>query len=176
MKGVKRTNAYGLSENDVPKKVFIDTSVWIYTNGPQADPEDPVSACYSNLLSSLIMAKSTIFITPQVLSEFFNVTVRYFKNDNFRSLGQKAYRNSQDYKNNLPSMLSYVTSVLSTPNLVIITDIPVEDYTDFSSDNLDFNDNLYAKVCERDNLTMISHDGDFETCSFDVVIAKIDGR
>lgn len=157
-------SAYKIDIDAIPNQVLIDTSVWIFTVGPQADPNDPTSAVYSELLAKIIRRNSQIIITPQILSEFFNVTVGYFKRKYNRSMSNKDYRRSSDYKNNLSSILAYLNSLMSTPNICVIAEDDVSPLLSFVNDDLDFNDNSYVKLCLKNGYAIVTHDGDFKYC------------
>ena len=157
-------SAINIDINDIPDQLLIDTSVWIFTVGPQADPNDHISAVYSDLLAKVIKRNSQIIVTPQILSEFFNVTVGYFKRKHDKSMSNKDYRRSADYKKNLPAILAYLNSLISTPNISFIAENDVAPLLSFVNDDLDFNDNSYVQLCLKTGCAIVTHDGDFKYC------------
>ncbi|UBV43256.1 PIN domain-containing protein [Deinococcus taeanensis] len=167
MASFKRESATSLI--NVPEKVFIDTSVWLYTNGPQADPANNKSAIYSELLGKLIASNCKIYINQLVLSEFFNVVVKYFLKMHKKNMQIKAYKKTEDYRKNIQNMFAYLISVTKTPNLILIEYSDLDKYVEFVSEALDFNDMVYAKICMDMGLALITDDEDFSDTDCDII-------
>ena len=134
---------------------------------------------YSDFLQNALSAKSTIYITSLILSEFVNRCLRFDYNQWKKHPENIQY--GQDYKTNFIGSEAYresVKNVTSNVNRIIkLTDKFPDDFhiidLDFILRNLnhvDFNDSYFIQMAKKRDLKIVTHDADFFSPLFDINI------
>jgi len=163
---VRRLLQYPFSASD---KLLFDTNVWLHLYGPLSFPPDPRAKAYSAGFKIILHKKCKIFLDVLVLSEFVNVIARHryyarFPNSNSRPKF-KAYRNSAAF-NVVAKEITQACRRMSSESQYVDTDLSsfdVEDiYCQFERGGEDFNDLALSELCRRQNLTLVTDDGDFQ--------------
>lgn len=156
--------------------LLLDANIWIFLNGPAADPTDWRVKTYSNIYSRLLAAGSKLLLDVLVLSEFVN---RFARLEMKRlQPGQndfKAFRNSADF---LPVAKAIETQV----GLILMAcrplDHPFSEWNhagllkDFSAGTVDMNDQLLVENCRKHKIALLTNDGDFTNGGIPVFTAN----
>ncbi len=163
---VKQLLQYSFSASD---RLFFDTNVWLHLYGPLSFSPDPRAKAYSAAFKIILQKKCKIFLDVLVLSEFVNVIARHryyvrFPNPNSRPKF-KAYRNSAAF-NVVAKEITQACRRMSSESQYIDTDLSTFDveelYRKFEGGKADFNDLALSELCTRQNLTLVTDDGDFQ--------------
>lgn len=156
-------------------KLFFDANIWLYLFGPQ----QPMNYCvniYSKLFSDTVNAKSQIYIDVLVVSEFINRYVRL----EWELFGQytdsfKDFRNSVDFPPVAQGVVVAVKFIMKHCRKIesgyanLDIDSLMENYADGESD---FNDLIIIELCKNYGLTLVTHDGDFNTQEIPILTAN----
>ena len=145
--------------------ILVDANIWIYLYGPVPNPANWAVRTYSNVFSRILAAGSRLFLDVLVLSEFINRFARiemrrlHPTQNNF-----KTFRNSPDFPPVARSIELQVSQILMVCQPV---DHPFAEWNhadllkDFSSGNVDWNDQLIAENCRKNGLAVLTNDSDF---------------
>ncbi len=148
-------------------KIFIDTNIWLYLFYPGNGGDFGYSDIYENLIDS----GAKLFISEQVLSEYVNRILQAdfekYKEAQ-RQLGnvteisyKKDYRPTLHFKQSyLLAMRSINEDLLSVANVISIDHKDLESWCS-EYEMLDFNDNVYMKLSEKQGFGILTHDKDF---------------
>lgn len=124
---------------------------------------------YEELIGKIKKCKASILITSVQISEFINRCIRiqygiYKQNNSLDNLDYKTdYRSTQDYKDNMNSILSIVRNDI-LPGAICIND----KFDCIDPDKIyrigfsyDFNDALLVEIANLSDAFIITNDGDF---------------
>ena len=155
---------------------LIDANVWLDLNGPPS-LRDPHAEKYSKAFKRILAAKCMVFADVLVLSEFVNRHSRY-RFDMWKpskSATFKDFRSSTDYPAVAKDIANAVRGILKTCRPIDsgLESIDMELLLiDFEENRRDFNDQILAEMCRSQNLTLITHDGDFKGYEITVLTAN----
>ena len=160
-------------------RLFLDTNIWMFVYGPNSQDESRQEEVdvYSGAFKNMVEAKSKIYIDVLVVSEFINRYARiqfniqkeekkqYFKNF-------KRFRQSEEFKpiakaiaDDTKRLLKHCTRIESgfeTLNIEAIVD-------EYSEGKSDFNDQVIAAICKREELRLVTDDGDFADAGISIL-------
>lgn len=158
-------------ENHTPTnsdKYLIDTNILLLVYCPIASHRPDAQKQYSSYLSKLRAAKSELYVTSQVLSEFINTYFRLdFKLFQNKTAGRldykKDYRNSTDFKTTHSAMIP----ILQSQILKMCQKLD-DEFSSIDLDSvlknialIDHNDAYYAELIQRKRLHILTDDGDY---------------
>lgn len=144
------------------ERLLFDANVWLYLV-PPAGPK-PESKIYSDALKRALDTKSVIHIDVVVLSEFVNKSFRIRARI---SAGQDAkdFRKSTDFAEVAKDVCADARQVIETSHVRVDTEFTRFDLDqmldDFQSGRADFNDAAILETCRRNQLKLVTNDGDF---------------
>jgi len=169
-------SGYRFAETD---KLFFDANIWLFIYGPQGNPNDWKAKSYSGALANALKAKSQIIIDVLVVSEFINRFARIeydiqYPNKSNR-LDFKQFRNSpafapvaQAIVSTLRQILKFATRAESGFSGIDIQGLLVE----FEAGGHDFNDQVLVRLCQAQNLQLVTHDADFKGKGVNILTAN----
>lgn len=160
-------SAYTPLESD---KFFFDANIWMYLYCPIGNYKKDVIDQYSSFLKKAYNARSSIFISSLVLSEFFNAWIGLDFNilkgsdrSKYADFKRKDFRSTESYKNSATTIKTVVTKHIL--NIAKRTD---DKFKNISFDELfkeiemsDFNDNYYLAMANCENFKIVTNDYDF---------------
>jgi len=157
-------------------RLLIDTNVWLYLNGPQVRDDDK-SRKYSDALKRIRRAESHVLTDVLVLSEFINryLRIKYKVWKRRKEVEFKGFRSSTDYPAVAKDTANAVRVILKVcrPVDTALESIDMEALLiDFEKNRRDFNDQVLAETCRSQDLTLITHDGDFRGYEITVLTAN----
>lgn len=150
-------------------KFFVDNNIWMYLFCPLGNYREETVDAYNIFFLKLLQNKCTIYTSTLILSEFFNSYSRVDFNIK-KSQNPSRYRDyKRDFRNtdefNLLSkeicdiikdkILKYSVRLDDNFSTIDIYSILTED------SNFDFNDKYFAKICEDNNIKILTNDKDF---------------
>lgn len=150
-------------------KFFFDTNIWMYLYCPIGNYNQEIIRKYDGFLKRVLLAKSSIFISSLVLSEFFNTYTRL----EFNILKKKEPSKYQDFKRDFRRTELYKKLVLQIKATVKTQILKLAKRLNdkFSYINLDelfkdiersdFNDNYYQLLAATENIKIVTNDYDF---------------
>ena len=125
---------------------------------------------YEKLYAELLKKKGKLLLTAVQVSEFINKCIRfqydlYKKNNNLEPSYEfkKDYRNTDDYKNSMKSILDIVKNDI-IPMFNIVDDnfsIMEQEKIYVYGFSYDFNDALLVQIAKSNNAAIVTHDSDF---------------
>lgn len=173
------SNRYNLSNihNIIDKKIFLDANILIYLFGfgtySSANWEDQ----YANLYTKLNNQNNIFVVDYIVISEFVNRAIRieydnYLISNNLdrSTFKYKDYRNSLDGKEALKDIYLTLEDDILTDYEVIEKSYSKDDLMLMCKvDEFDFSDKAIIKICEDNNLILLTNDTDFKNSSIDII-------
>lgn len=158
-------------------RLFFDANIWIDLYGP-SEPGNRRVAIYSKALDRILHAQCAVYLDVLVLSEFINRVARIhfeivkdrmnFKNfKDFRrhSLFQETAKEISGSVRTLVKGCNCIDSLFSTVDLNQII-------TEFETAASDFNDLMILEICRANELTLITHDADFQNQDVPILTAN----
>ena len=147
-------------------RLLLDTNIWLYIFGPAGRTNAKVIRLYSEAFKRMLEAGSRISIDTLIISEFINSYARFaWKQRYAKTYGDfKKFRQSPKFKSIAEDIAAsirlimnrcrFVGSYLEHSNALSLID-------EYAKGDSDFNDQVLAHICQSDNLTLVTHDGDF---------------
>jgi len=166
MNNIIAIDSYQPQDDD---KFFFDTNIWMYLYCPIGNHKKKVIKKYSDFLKKILHAKSSIFISSLVLSEFFNAYTRL----EFNILKSNEPLKYRDYKKDFRETDAYkklAVDIKTTVRTRILkfTERLDDGFSDISLDELfdgieksDFNDNYLLTLAANKNMKIVTNDCDF---------------
>ena len=157
-------------------RLFLDTNVWWYVYVPQKPKATRQVDIYSQALRDIHEARSRIHIDVIVVSEFINAYARReWKNRRPDIKDFKFFRRSEDFESlaadiarDVKMVMSQCAQVPSGFDMLRIDEM----MSTYGGGHSDFNDQVIAQLCEREGLTLITHDADFTYQGIPVLTAN----
>jgi predicted nucleic acid-binding protein len=116
-----------------------------------------------------------------ILFEFANKILRHEFNISKEKLGLKApqykvFRETENYKVTTSLVANCIRKIAKFTKICYLNrddnDLLYELVDDFASENCDFNDMVFAKICKENKLTFVTHDEDFKNYGIKVITAN----
>ncbi len=172
MSNIIDISRYSFSKND---RLFLDTYIWLYIEGPNAGKGN-VARIYGNALKDMIRTGAQIGIDVLVLSEFVNRYVRKEYNQLKRKTEEfKDFRKSDNFPPVAEEIVYRVKRIMKRCERFEsgFNQIDIENLlADFQHAYRDFNDEVFVRLCKREHLTFVTHDGDFANTTIPVLTAN----
>ena len=122
---------------------------------------------YENLYANLQKKKASLLMTSIQISEFINTCIRFqfklYQDENTGAEFKKDYRNTNDYRDAMNSILEIVESDI-IPNFEFIDD----GFREINRDNIfqygisyDFNDAILSEIAKNQKASLVTHDADY---------------
>jgi len=147
-------------------KFFIDTNVWLYLLYPQSSlPSKSIIQAYSDFHHKLLNKGSLILTHPIQLSELINAVISieyklYTSKYQYQKL--KDWKKTQDFNRVRSEAQDLAKNITRQSSLISGTFAPseLEEIVD-NCDQADFNDLFFVKFAEKEQMNIITHDGDY---------------
>jgi len=172
---IKAVDSHRFSPRD---RLFFDTNVWLRIHTVGYDPNDQNVKAYSSAFRRCLDAGGPIFVDVIVLSEFVNRYARWrfeTQPDAQRVNAFKAYRNSSAFKPVAKEIADACRRILNICQRLddpfCVVD-PEELLAEFETGKVDLNDQLIARLCAAQNLTLMTDDGDFGGAGVPILTAN----
>ena len=156
-------------------KLFLDANIWLYLYGPQK-PGNRWVRIYSAVFSSILNAKSRIYIDVLVVSEFINTYARLkwkLVAPHIKSF--KVFRNGSYFKPVASDIAADAKRVIDHCSRIEsgFATLAIDDLlTDYAAGNSDFNDQMITELCKCNGLTLITNDRDFRSQEIPILTAN----
>lgn len=174
---IANISSYNPSSTD---KLFFDANIWLNLLNPLGSklPEiykENISEFYRKVLN----AKSRIYITSMILSEFFNAYARnefktYEKIKNKKLNYKRDFRDTYLFKNVIKDIQSLINDnilkdcIKLNDNFSSLNLNSINNNDDFTG--YDYNDKFYSLLCESEDITIVTADKDFnKSCKAKVI-------
>ncbi len=133
-------------------------------------------ATYSRALDNILAANSRIYIDVLIVSEFINTYARLKWNVMGKPHGDfKRFRKSQDFKPIAQNIASDIKLVLNHCSRVEngFKALDIDGLlAEYARGDADFNDQVIVALCRREDLKLVTDDGDFRGQGISVVTAN----
>lgn len=149
-------------------KVFVDTNILIFLFSPSyVQSNHNQIEKYSAIFTSLVKNKCTLYVNSHVVSEFINRCLRIDFDNNYNINGdknyKKDYRVSQEYLKTIQIVLKELKKFLKLANHINDDFVSFDISTAYTTTKeSDFNDLIIADTVRKNNLKLLSDDGDFK--------------
>lgn len=132
---------------------------------------------YSLAFKGALEAKSQLFTDVLIMSEFLNAYSRkkfniFFKNE-FKNF--KEFRNSKKFVPIAEEIASVAKAITGRCSLLDsgFADLKIDEALNkYAEGRHDFNDQVIAELCSKEKLILVTHDGDFKSCSVPLLTAN----
>lgn len=151
---------------------LFDTNIWIYLYSPVTSCHYALSDAFSKFMWKCLNQDCTIYITSLILSEFYNTLLRIeYKNQNCKSY-KGSFRAAQEITEEAMSIIenSIMCKVHKLDDSFV--DINLNDI----KPEYDFNDYYLVKLCQRNNIKIVTNDSDFKQFGDVLDIIMLDGN
>lgn len=156
-------------------KMFFDANIWLFLFGPQK-PNTYLVNVYSKAFSEIVKANGQIYIDILVVSEIIN---RWARQESaiagYTSESFKNFRDSADFKpvaHGITVAVKIITDfclrIESGFSMLNVDDLMY----DYANGDSDFNDQIITEICKGNELTLVTHDGDFRTHEIPILTAN----
>jgi len=154
------------------ERLFFDTNIWLLLFDCRSNRDISINAdakkIYSGAFKRALKAESQLFTHPFVISEFVNRLLRdehnFLRNLNEAHNDFKTWRGTDGFRTYAAVVATRTRDILKCCRLIENNfDEPalLSRLTYFEEDARDLNDEFLIEICERNNLTLVTHDGDF---------------
>ena len=146
---------------------FFDNNIWIFITDPATDKDKVKADIYTAFLDKVLRSQAKICTSSLLLSEYFNVVLRrdfaFFNHDNSKNF-KRDYRGTERCKETMKKTIRKIKRQILRASEKIddhFTAIGDDElFTDM--ERYDFNDKYFIELCLKENLVMVSDDGDME--------------
>jgi len=155
-------------------KLFFDTNIWILLFPAIGSKLSREQNIYSRSYRKALQAGCHIFINVLILSEYVNT----FARTNYKlftesggTLSFKDYRKSPDFSSVSRAIIVSCNKILSKCEKAEISfnSIDINSlFTEFQTNNADFNDLVIADICKRQGFSLVTHDKDFAKIDIEI--------
>ncbi|MDQ1769361.1 PIN domain-containing protein [Labilibaculum sp. A4] len=163
-------------------KFFFDNNVWMYIFYPMGNYNKLAIDKYSEFLGKVLDVGARIYVCSQILSEFYNSCLRL--DFNLWKDEDSSRRKSQFKRDFRPIERCKETSkilAMSIESQIVGASIRIDDsFSKIDIPNimervgeLDYNDSYFVELCEKNDLTMVSHDRDFLKVKEDITLVTL---
>lgn len=172
---VENIQSYAFKSGD---RLFFDTNIWFFINGPQADSSERQQRIYSQAYKEIISRGICIYIDVNVLSEFINRWARFAYNlwtEENGFVEFKQYRQLEEFKKVAEEISESVDQILIDCSVVTVRyeKAALNDFVDlFRTGAYDFNDPLLHHVCQKCGCTLVTDDADFIRSDIHILTAN----
>jgi predicted nucleic acid-binding protein len=161
-------------------EVLFDANIWLFIYGTYIPPSDPRVSIYSKAYSRALHAKCRVYLDSLVASEFVNRYARllhqlftgavldtpsaykeFRESANFTGVAQQIASDLRRITGNCQRIESGFRGLDISALLI-----------KFEAGKLDFNDLIFAELCESRNLMFVTHDKDFRGVNTTVLTAN----
>lgn len=159
-------------------KIFLDTNIWLYLFCPIGQYKEEIVNKYNQFFYDMLKNGSKLYTSSLVISEFFNTYSRIdFKIK--RQQDPRKYRNyKKDFRNSeeFGELSKNICELINNKILKHATKINdrfdniIMDNILLPNDNYDFNDLYIAELCLREEIKVLTNDGDFKKIGADIEI------
>lgn len=145
--------------------LFFDTCVWLSIYGPDSREH---KRCFSDFFDAALSSNTPIFINDFVISEFHNRSIKidyrtFFRDDeNLRKFKER--RKNGELSDILGNAKDTCLNIIDDcrPALAFTAFDQVSDCLSVcAGGELDFTDSVIQGQCRRENLTLVTSDGDY---------------
>lgn len=171
-------------DNFIPtskSSLLLDTNILIHLFYPTMSNSFMVS--YEKLYEKILKKKSILLLPAIQVSEFINRCIRFqyetYKNSHEVNIPfdfKKDYRNTDDYRNSMETILSIVQNDILSSFTVINDNFNSIDPNKIYiyGFSYDFNDALLVQIAEQTKSSIVTHDSDFANykLSTDIITAN----
>ena len=172
-------NVYSIENYTFTSKdrLFFDANIWIYLYFPSTSNDWKVRV-YSYAYERIRKAQGRIYLDVLVLSEFINRVARiHFElvkdSRNFKNF--KEFRGDSLFQETAKEISGSVRTFLKGCERIdsLFPTVDMERIvTDYETATSDFNDLMIAEICRANQLTLITHDADFQNRNIPILTAN----
>lgn len=175
MSRIINANSVSLSSS----RVLFDSNIWILIEGFCASSQDNRTAVYSAAYKKLLDNRNTIVVNDYVLGEFCNRCTKFeygvMKEADPTLPNFKTYRRDPDFRWVMESVRDTCFHMLKGCEYISVgrSDCDmVKALEDFCSGEIDFSDIVLAEHCTKENLHLMTDDGDFHGRGVSIITAN----
>lgn len=149
---------------------FFDTNIWLYLYVGIGNMSQHKVDKYSELLSEIIEGKAQIVTTSLQISEFINAYFQIEYRAELEMLGKsrteysykQEYRKSESFFKTVKVMRKIVSNKILKYAKKFDDNFSELEISEVLPDDkeFDFNDEYFLYICEKNSITMVSHDRD----------------
>lgn len=165
------------------ERLFFDTNIWLFLFDCRSDRSINVDSkaqkVYSGAFARALKAKSQLCTHPFVISEFVNRLLR--DEHNFKvAIGDapekyKTWRQQDSYRDYAEFVAARTRDILKYCELIennFGKSALLSRLEHFEEDARDLNDEFIIEICKRNDLTLVTHDGDFAHTELKILTAN----
>ncbi|RXH52463.1 PIN domain-containing protein [Kurthia gibsonii] len=159
---------------------FLDTNIWLYLYGGIGSISQKTVDAYSELLSKIIEGKAKLVTTSLQISEFINAYFQIEYRAELEMLGKKRteYSYKKDYRKSESFFITVNVMRKIVSNKILkyakklddnFSELEISEVLPIDKE-FDFNDEYYLYICEKNSITMVSHDRDMLSSTRNVTL------
>lgn len=137
---------------------LFDTNIWIYLYSPVSNCHYALSDAYNRFMWKCLAQECNIYITSLILSEFYNTLLRReFKNQHCKNY-KESFRATQEITEEAMNIIE--NSIMCKVHKLDDSFVDI-DLNDIKPE-YDFNDYYLVKLCQKNNIKIVTNDSDFK--------------
>ena len=158
------------------ERLFLDANIWLYIYSPR-ETMGKLQEVYSAALSRMLNAKSQLFTDVLIISEFVNTYARTkWHSSTATPKGNfKNYRQSKHFKPVAKQIASAARKITSMCQVLESGFSQLQHHSffeNYATGKFDFNDQMIVELCHSQELTLVTHDGDFAEQTLPILTAN----
>ena len=146
-------------------KLFLDANIWLYLYGPKKYNNYWVEI-YSDVFNRILEAESEVYIDVLVVSEFINRFARQeWELSELYPYSFKTFRNSLEFETIAQGIAAAIKQIMQHCLQIEsgFRSLKIDNLlNDYAKGKFDFNDQVITELCKNNELTLVTHDGDFD--------------
>jgi predicted nucleic acid-binding protein len=171
--GAQDIETYGFQTAD---RLLVDANVLLLVHGPQR-PGDNRVAIYSSAWKRMLQAQCSIHVDVLIMSEFINRYARLRHKQLGRSVSGdfKRFRNSASFRTVAAAIADAARRILmhAKRTACVFEEMDVLGLlVEYEKGKLDFNDQVVAETCKRNELRLVTDDRDFRQWDLSLLTAN----
>lgn len=173
-------NIYKLSSYSfhAGEKILIDANIWLYLFPAPSNPKKQVIEKYSKAFFRLMQYKAQPILDPMILSEYLNRYARIEWKAKFETKYPdfKNFRKSDSFTEIASSAMTFSKKIISyceVPQNKIDKSDLINAVSYFYSGTIDFNDAIFVEICKKENIKLMTHDGDFISGDIEILTENL---
>jgi len=160
-------------------RVLFDSNIWILIEGFCGASQDHRTTVYSGAYKKLLQNGNTIVVNDYVLGEFCNRCTKFeyevMKEADAALPHYKVYRKSPEFRWVMESVRDTCLNILDGCEYISVgrSDCDMAKAVEnFCSGEIDFSDIVLAEHCAKENLHLMTDDGDFHGRGVSIITAN----
>lgn len=160
---------------------LFDTNIWIHLFAPNVFESQTCTNVYTRMLNNIISNQCNIYTNNMIVSEIANKIAHDEFNlltddPDLKEMDYKTFRETEHFEDTAFLISTCIRKIAMISRLCDLdrtdNELLYEFADKFADGKYDFNDMVFTEICKKNNLTLVTHDGDFKDCGVQIITAN----